>query len=76
MTENTRLIDLIDALEKRIHALEKEVLTSRIRSEADQEFIAEVKGYVKRFYYTVTISLGAIILWLVKSVIEKAGIGL
>ena len=76
MTDSTRLIELVDALEKRIHALETEVLTSKIRNETDQKFIAEVRSYVKRFYYTVTISLGAIILWIAKAVIEKAGIGL
>ncbi len=75
MTDNSKLAELIDALEKRITALEKEVLISKMKAETHQDFQDEMKGYVKRFYYTVTISLGAIILWVAKAIVEKVGLG-
>ena len=67
---------IVEALKERIDALEKDVLTLKLHHEADKDFISDMKGHVKKFYYTVTISLVAIILWIAKTVVEKAGIGL
>lgn len=75
MNDQSKLSGLIDALEARINALEKEVLTSRLKLENHNSFILEAKSYIKRFFFSVTISLGALILWIAKAVLDKTGIG-
>lgn len=75
MNDQSKLSALIDALELRINALEKEVLTSRLKTENHHSFILELKENIKRFFFAVTLSLGALILWIAKAVLEKTGIG-
>jgi len=76
MTDLRKTSKLLDALKERVDALDKDVLTLKLQHEADKDFISDMKGYVKKFYYTVTVSLVAIILWIATKIVEKTGIGL
>lgn len=71
-----RIEKLIKSAEEKISELDKRIIVLETNYKSDQIFINDLKGYVKKFYYTVTVSLIATIVWIANAVLDKSDIGL
>lgn len=75
MSDTNKHSDQICALESRVVALEKGAAVSDMQQKTILDFVEETKGHIKKFAYSVTFSLLALMLWIAKTVVEKVGVG-